>query len=495
MKAHKLKILLLEDFVGDADMVESGLKKSGMAYTIKIADNKNDYEKYLDEFLPDIVLSDHSLPSFNSLEALSMMRDKGMDIPFILVTATVSEEFAVDIMKRGAADYILKDRLQRLPIAIMNAVEKWSAEKEKKTSLQNLEANEKKFRALIENNSDIILLMSFTGDILYCSPSLLKVMGYAPEEWIGKKQFDCVHPEDVKTLEAIRERANGSPAETFYYKCRVLHKNGSYRWCEGTLTNLLDESSVSAFVFNFRDVTEMKLVEDERERTTTELIKQNKDLEQFAYIVSHNLRSPVANILGLAHSLNHTQNTDEEKKFIINGISSAVQKLDEIIIDLNQVLNFSRAGGEKREPVKIPTLINDIKVTISDQLTKTQTTIVGHYATEEIMIQKSYLFSVLFNLISNSIKYRRENVSPVIEIKTFTEKDKIKLVVQDNGVGIDMEKYQQQVFGLYKRFHTHVEGKGMGLFMVKTQVEAMGGTITVKSTVNQGTVFTMEFPV
>ena len=121
-----LKIIHIEDVPSDAEQVERTLKKSDIIFEKVVVDTKKEYIKALEEFHPDIILSDHSLPTFNSLEALQILKQSGIDIPFILITATVSEEFAVNVMKEGASDYVLKDRLQRLPSAIINAIEKYT---------------------------------------------------------------------------------------------------------------------------------------------------------------------------------------------------------------------------------------------------------------------------------------------------------------------------------------------------------------------------------
>jgi signal transduction histidine kinase len=127
--ADRLKILHVEDLRSDAEMVDRVLQKSKLQFEKVVVDNRRDFESSLSRFHPDIILSDHSLPTFNSLEALTILNQKQMRIPFILVTATVSEEYAVNIMKEGACDYILKDRLQRLPNAISGAIEKYRMEK------------------------------------------------------------------------------------------------------------------------------------------------------------------------------------------------------------------------------------------------------------------------------------------------------------------------------------------------------------------------------
>jgi signal transduction histidine kinase len=273
----------------------------------------------------------------------------------------------------------------------------------------------------------------------------------------------------------------------------MRHKNDTYRWCEGTITDMLQDPDVQAIVSNFRDITERKNAEREKEKITADVIRQNKDLEQFAYIVSHNLRSPVANIKGLAYSMDYAKNEDE-KKFILNGISTAVGKLDEIIVDLNQILNNTRSNSEKREMVNFEDLVNDIRTSINDLIEKADATIETDFSEVSGMLtQKSYLHSIFYNLISNAIKYRNEEEDSLIAIKSFKNDDHIILTFRDNGIGMDLEKYEGQVFGLYKRFHYHIEGKGMGLFMVKAQVETLGGRIGVQSQVGKGSTFTIEF--
>jgi signal transduction histidine kinase len=133
-----LKILHLEDLPDDAELVARVLKKAGLKFEAILTENKNDFINALKEFSPDIILSDHSLSSFDSQEALKIVREMGINVPFILVTATVSEEYAVSIIKEGAADYILKDRLQRLPNAIQNAIEKYDLEKKRRHAEKEL---------------------------------------------------------------------------------------------------------------------------------------------------------------------------------------------------------------------------------------------------------------------------------------------------------------------------------------------------------------------
>jgi len=170
-----------------------------------------------------------------------------------------------------------------------------------------------------------------------------------------------------------------------------------------------------------------------------------------------------------------------------------VKKLDNVIMDLNHILQVKKGSNETKEIVNLSGLLNDVTESVNGLMQKENVKIITQFEVAEIMTLKSYLYSIFYNLIINSIKYKKENESPVIKIESIKRKDKIELLFKDNGSGIDLEKKGDQVFGLYKRFHLHTEGKGMGLFMVKTQVEALGGKISIQSEVNQGTEFKIDF--
>jgi signal transduction histidine kinase len=167
-----------------------------------------------------------------------------------------------------------------------------------------------------------------------------------------------------------------------------------------------------------------------------------------------------------------------------------------VIQDLNHILQSRAMLNEKKEPVYFDDLLETIKTSIQNIIANEH--VQFHCSFDDagsIFAIRSYLYSIFYNLISNSIKYRQTNITPQLSIKSYKLKDKIELRFKDNGKGIDLEKNSGQLFGLYKRFDTTMEGKGMGLFMVKTQVEALGGTIKIKSTLGEGTEFVIQLPV
>jgi signal transduction histidine kinase len=224
----------------------------------------------------------------------------------------------------------------------------------------------------------------------------------------------------------------------------------------------------------------------------TELIEHNNRLKQFSYIVSHNLRSPVARLLGLSSLLKSTD--DQERSKILGLMTTSTQELDQIIRDINLILEIDKLNTQALNRLDI----HDYLVRAID-LIRPDIEITG----SEIEIQLNgipqvpflgpYMESILYNLISNAIKYRDPERKLMIVIRGFEEQGFVKLEISDNGLGIDLQRFKQDLFKLYKRFHTHVEGKGLGLYLVKSQLQALGGKLEVKSKVGEGTTFLIFF--
>jgi len=244
------------------------------------------------------------------------------------------------------------------------------------------------------------------------------------------------------------------------------------------------------------EITEQKKAEVEGTKMMADIVQRNVDLEQFSYIVSHNLRAPVANILGLIDVV-QTIGTDKaelEEEKVLSHLGTAAKNLDTVIRDLNQILEVKQQLNEKKQNIPFESLLNEIKISIENVIKEEHVLIISDFSKAvEYSTIKSYLYSIFLNLISNSIKYHQPGIASIIEITSTRIKNNLLLTFKDNGLGIDLTKRSNDVFRLYKRFHFHVTGKGMGLYMVKAQVEALGGTISIASEPNKGTQFTIVF--
>jgi ligand-binding sensor domain-containing protein/signal transduction histidine kinase len=228
----------------------------------------------------------------------------------------------------------------------------------------------------------------------------------------------------------------------------------------------------------------------EVQERTQELMEYNQQLEQFAFITAHNLRAPVARILGLGQLLNHPEIFGEEEKMILKKLSSTTEELDRVIKDVSSILEIRKNYVLVVAKVDLKEELAAIRGSLEDEILNNGVTIIEDFSEAPVIYTvKAYLDSILMNLIHNAIKYRNPQRPLYIEIKSKVVDDYICISVKDNGLGIDLELHQQNLFKLYKRFHFHVKGKGIGLNMVKTEVTALGGKIEVESKVDVGTTF------
>lgn len=233
----------------------------------------------------------------------------------------------------------------------------------------------------------------------------------------------------------------------------------------------------------------LKLEVDKR---TKELVEYNQQLEQFAFISAHNLRAPVARILGLGHLLDllPLDADAKERKLVYDKMVQAAGDLDRVVSDLNTILEIKKNSTSVVAEVNLDRQLHLIKLNLEKEIEDTQTEIKIDFSKVNVIhTVKPYLDSILINLISNAIKYRCPDRPPVINLKTELRGGYVCLIIQDNGLGIDLSAHGDKIFTLYNRFHSHVEGKGLGLYLVKTQVTALGGRIEVESEVDNGITF------
>ena len=230
----------------------------------------------------------------------------------------------------------------------------------------------------------------------------------------------------------------------------------------------------------------------ELQNTNRELVLHNNQLEQFAFIAAHNLRAPLARILGLANVVDLSK-TEADKDIALKKLVTSTQDLDHVIRDLNLILNIQKHTSNLVMVELTPAFTRVIKM-LEKELDETKAILGKDFsAADKVYAVAPYVESILYNLISNAIKYRDPSRVPVITLRTTSDSDFVCLTISDNGLGINLDKYRQNMFTLYKRFHTHMEGKGLGLYLVKTQIIALGGKIDVESELEKGTTFKVYF--
>lgn len=359
-----------------------------------------------------------------------------------------------------------------------------------------LQEQENKYRTLFETSNDAILLYT-DGVWIDCNKSALRLFGcheqeilfQSPIQFSPRLQLDGSLSEK-KAKEKIELTLAGKPQVFEWLHCRI---NGEVFFAEVNL-NLLELNGKQHIQAIIRDISDRKLLEIENAKIISDLIQKNRELEQFSYIVSHNLRAPVANIMGISEYMLSDNFEVEENLKLLEGLNKSSNALDSVIRDLNFILQRKQEINEQTVLVDFEEIVSNIRHSIAHLIEKENVLIETDFLElRGITTVKSYLYSIFYNLITNSIKYRQRGMQPRVLIKSMLNNDKAVLTFKDNGLGIDIAKKGDQLFMLYKRFHYHTEGKGMGLFMVKSQVESLGGRISVKSEVNVGTEFEIQF--
>ncbi|MEO8513398.1 MAG: MEDS domain-containing protein [Ignavibacteria bacterium] len=357
-----------------------------------------------------------------------------------------------------------------------------------------LERSEANLRSIFENNGTGLILLDPKMNILLfngIANELAKVSFGKPYIY-GENMHDLI--EGLQKEEFKNNCDSVLEGKQIMFEHSYHTPEGSVKWFYTRMFPIkIDDETNIGVCISTEDITARKNTEFEKDKITSDLLLRNKDLEQFSYMVSHNLRAPVANIIGFSGRVLQNSLDDEKKLIFIEQINASALILDAVIRDLNIILQMKTDTTHKKEEVKFSAIVDSIRKSIQSIIETENAVIKTDFtAAESIKGNRVYLYSIFLNLITNSIKYHQPGISPAIEILTKTENGKLYIIFKDNGLGIDLNKNRDKVFRLYKRFHPDIEGRGMGLFMVKNQVDILGGKINIDSKVNKGTIFTIE---
>lgn len=363
---------------------------------------------------------------------------------------------------------------------------------------QKLKQNFERYESLAKATSDAIWDHDFEIDRTYIAGEGYKnLFGYNLANQFSEKLFweTRLHPDEkeniVGNLNALIADPNRIQSELEY---RFLKADGNYAHVRDRFFIIRDNGKAVRMLGAKQDITRQKIQEQEKEKLITELTQNNKDLKQFSYITSHNLRGPIANLLGLSSLIDNFEIKDDSLKQILAGIKKATFMFDDIIKDLTKVLNIKDHTSIPQESLSILSALEKGIAQNETMILETGAEIKTDFIKAPIVnFNKAYLESIFFNLVSNAIKYRSPSRKLKIIILSEIIDDEVVIKFSDNGLGLDVELYKERLFSLYQRFHDHAEGKGLGLFLVKSQMEAFNGSIDIESSVGIGTTFILKF--
>ncbi|MCT4629459.1 PAS domain-containing sensor histidine kinase [Winogradskyella sp.] len=339
-----------------------------------------------------------------------------------------------------------------------------------------------------------------TNKVFYSDESL-KILGYhskqfknLPEEWDKR-----VHPDDKDSyFNVFNQHINGE-LETYENEYRVLCKDGSYKWIldTGKVIQRDETGKPQRIVGTHKDITETKKNENLLKNNIQLITSQNKRLHNFTHIVSHNLKTHIGNLKNILEFYEDTNNTNEKEE-LITHLKTISNSLTNTIVDLNDIISIKSKTdiNDLYEVVNLYNYVENITESLEVESSKANVTIHNALRKDDaIKTNASYIESILYNIISNGIKYADPNKNSRIGIQSVHSKDEIKILISDNGIGIDLSKFENKLFEMYQTFHgtDREDSRGVGLYITKTQIEALGGKIEVESSLGEGTAFIITF--
>jgi PAS domain S-box-containing protein len=331
----------------------------------------------------------------------------------------------------------------------------------------------------------------------------LRIMSFnQPAQKFMQKELNRTLKEDTFSLdyfpETRRQAINDALLNTLKgkvtsYEVKYPQPDNSEQWYYARYFPVINNGKVLGIILTLTDITERKNIEKQTQHLVESLQSKNKDLRQFAYIVSHNLRAPISKIIGLAAVLKEVP--DDESMSLLKNITAEANQLDGVVKDMNKIISVRDSVAETKEYASFQNELTHVLSDLEPEVKESKAIISPDFNPEGIITVKSYIFSIIYNLISNAIKYRSMEQPAKIYIRSREDEKFIYITVEDNGIGIDLERHGDKIFGLYKRFSSKdIPGKGIGLNIVKSQVESLGGRIEIESKIKQGSTFKVILP-
>ena len=357
-----------------------------------------------------------------------------------------------------------------------------------------LETSEESLQGAFENSSVGMALVALDGTFIKVNQSLCESFGYSNKELLQLTFQDITHLDDLQIGLSLLEEVVQGKRSTYQIEKRYFDKNHQEVHTLLTVTAVKKfDGTISHYICQIVDITERIKAENKLKNLLQLTTNQNSSLLNFAHIVTHNLRSNAANLTMICKFLLDDELTEEEQHEMISMLSRASDGLNETIAHLNEIVQVNLETGKKLKEITIgktvDKVLEDVNALILENNIKVSIDIPSDIKIKGV---SAYMESIVLNLTTNAIKYRDPEKEPTLTIQSYAEDEFIVLSVEDNGKGIDMERYGEKIFGMYKTFHGNKDARGIGLFITKNQIESMGGTIELESAVGVGTKFKIK---
>ena len=480
--SRELRILILEDVPTDAELMKDELTESGINFTSRLASSRKSFLDALEEFIPEIILSDYSMPSFDGLSALKIALGKCPDVPFIFVSGALGEEMAIELLKKGATDYVLKDRLSRLGPAVSRALSEVEERTERKRMENVLKESEVRYRTIFENTGTATVIIDVDTTIVLANRQFERLSGFSRYEIEGKTSWiDFVLEDDLPEVNVLR-RPWGKHFKVSEdgYEFRITNRQGDIR---NVLVNIAEIPLTDRMVMSFLDISKLKSAEEKilasyemlRSLTSELVMTEERERRRIAVDLHDNIGQTLAlTKIKLESLISHTSENGFKKPLLEIGdmIDQSIQQARSLMTDLSPSvlyeLGFIEAIYWLCEQVQTKhslqvVLTNDLKITGID---------------EEIQL---LLFRAMRELLMNVVKHARAKQTHVT-IKNSGRN--IQIVVKDDGVGFDISSISNVA---------KLTG-GFGLLSIHERLKYLGGIVEIETEKGLGTCITLLAP-
>jgi PAS domain S-box-containing protein len=369
---------------------------------------------------------------------------------------------------------------------VMYAIARDASEKlEAETAIRKSEAM---FRTISENfPNGVVAILDKDLRFLYMAGKEMEAVGLSASYFTGTL-YSLHFPDDDLMIRSGADRVFSG--ETVVSELKFMGRN----YLVSSVPLYEEDGAIERILVVAQNISQQKKTQKEKELLINELTRNVQDLRQFSYITSHNLRAPISNLIGIMSLINIDSIQDKDTRFLVEKFKESTYILNETVNDLLNILLIKNNVAVKKETFSLSQVWQDVCTSVSNQIQKAGARIdVDFSHGDEIEFNKSYADSILLNLLTNSLKYRHEERRLHVSIRTEIKDDYLVLRFTDNGIGINLDHHREKIFGLYQRFHNYPDSKGLGLYIVHSQITALGGRIEVESEPGKGTSFEIFF--
>ena len=500
-----VRVLHLEDNIPDAELVHSCLTEAGLLVEFKRVDTESGFVSALRDEHFDLVISDFALPGYSGRAALEYVHDNYPDVPFIFVSGTVGEDYAIESLLNGCTDYVLKTKMSRLIPAVTRALTEREEKLKRHAAEKSVRERDERFRALMENSNDGMAVFDLDGRVTMRSPANTRLLGWKEYKQDGGTIFDDMHPDDIPSLKSEIGRLSNVKGAQGRVVFRIRHGDGSWRWLEATLSNMLSDPAVNGIVSNFRDVTER--LESEA------LLKQAQKMESLGTLaggIAHDFNNILGIILGYSSLITRHIHDEERLSQSVSAIHSAAERGVGLV---RQLLMFARKQESELAPVDVNEIVGEAFKLVSETFPKL---IIPDLHKDgnipSVLGDHVQISQCVFNLSVNArdAMMDRKDGKPaggLLRVATGTASEEmlrkhgipaehkpyVTVSVSDTGIGMD----DATVARIFEPFFTTKEtgkGTGIGLATVFGVMKKHNGFIDVSTRPGEGSVFTLVFP-